>query len=127
MARIVSISEKNELYAPDVPVCGGELFDAKFYLENREKFETFRSLFADEKSKEVYDDLISYKLSGNISYLRHADTEKEIALREILSGGTVERIFLDEDTMKLDISAIFFVYCAQRYLTGKGKRCIVAL
>lgn len=87
MARIVSISEKNELYAPDVPVCGGELFDAKFYLENREKFETVRSLFADEKSKEVYDDLISYKLSGNISYLRHADTEKEIALREILSGG----------------------------------------
>ena len=87
MARIVSISEKNELYAPDVPVCGGELFDAKFYLENQERFDAVRSLLADEKSKEVFDDLISYKLSGNISYIRHADTEKETALKEILSGG----------------------------------------
>ena len=86
MAKIVSISEKNELYAPDVPVCGGELFDAAFYLENQEKFEKVRSLLADEKSKEVYDDLISYKLSGNISYIRHADTEKETALQNILSG-----------------------------------------
>lgn len=87
MARIVSISEKNELYAPDVPVCEGELFDADFYLANQAQFEAVRSLLADEKSKEVFDDLISYKLSGNISYLRHADTEKDDALKEILSGG----------------------------------------
>ena len=87
MATILSISEQNELYAPDVPVCTGELFDADFYLENLSQFEAVRSILADEKSKEVYDDLISYKLSGNISYLRHADTEKDDALKDILSGG----------------------------------------
>ena len=87
MARFYDMASEHELYAPDVPVCGGELFDAAFYLENQEKFETVRGLLADEKSKEVYDDLISYKLSGDISYLRHADTEKDEALREILSGG----------------------------------------
>ncbi len=87
MARFYGMAEEAELYAPDVPVCGGELFDAAFYLENREKFDRVRDLLADEKSKEVYDDLISYKLSGDISYLRHADTEKDDALREILSGG----------------------------------------
>ena len=87
MARIVSMSEKHELYAPDVPVCGGELFDADFYLKNQAQFEAVRALLADEKSQEVYDDLISYKLSGSISYLRHADTEKEDALKNILSGG----------------------------------------
>ncbi|MBE6666293.1 MAG: FkbM family methyltransferase [Ruminococcaceae bacterium] len=86
MASILSISEKHELYAPDVPVCTGELFDANFYLQNQSQFEAVRSLLADEKSKEVYDDLISYKLSGNIAYLCHADTEKEDALKEILSG-----------------------------------------
>ena len=87
MERFYAIADDNELYAPDVPVCGGELFDASFFLENKDKFEAVRELFADEKSKEVYEDLISYKLSGDISYLRHADTEKEEALREILSGG----------------------------------------
>ncbi|MBQ8497859.1 MAG: FkbM family methyltransferase [Clostridia bacterium] len=87
MARFYDIADEYELYAPDVPVCGGELFDARFYTENKEKFELVRSLLADEKSKEVYDDLISYKLSGNIAYLRHADTPKEDALTDILSGG----------------------------------------
>lgn len=87
MARFYGIAEETELYAPDVPVCGGALFDASFYLENQDKFEKVRALLADEKSKEVYDDLISYKLSGDIRYLKHADTEKDTALKEILSGG----------------------------------------
>lgn len=86
MARFYDIAENYELYAPDVPVCGGELFDADFYRENKEKFDLVRTLLADEKSKAVYDDLISYKLSGNISYLRHADTPKEDALNGILNG-----------------------------------------
>lgn len=37
-------------------------------------------------------------------------------LREILSGGTVERIFLDEETMKLDISARFDRYVEDIYI-----------
>ena len=87
MEKFYAIADEHELYAPDVPVCGGELFDAGFYLENRENFDIVRALLADEKSKEVYDDLISYKLSGDISHLRRADTDKEEALRGILSGG----------------------------------------
>ena len=87
MARIYDIADQHELYAPDVPVCGGPLFDAEFYLANKDQFDRVREFLADEKSKEVYDDLISYKLSGDISYLAHADTEKDTALTEILSGG----------------------------------------
>lgn len=87
MARFYDIADEYELYAPDVPVCGGELFDAPFYIEHQKQFAQVRSLLTDEKSKEVFDDLISYKLSGNIAYLRHADTPKEDALTDILSGG----------------------------------------
>ena len=87
MKKIYAIAQEYELYAPDVPVCGGELFNADFYLENKERFDLVRELLADEKSKEVYDDLISYKLSGNIAYLQHADTPKKEALTDILSGG----------------------------------------
>ena len=87
MARIVDLSHTHELYAPDVPVCSGELFDADFYLAHQPKFDRVRDLLADEKSKEVFDDLISYKLSGDISYLLHADTPKHDALTGLLSGG----------------------------------------
>ena len=87
MERLYDLSEAHELYAPDVPVCGGELFDAEFYLAHETEFNTVREMLADELSKSVFDDLISYKLSGDIRYLRHADTPKDTALTEILSGG----------------------------------------
>ncbi len=87
MARLVTLSEEHELYAPDVPVCGGELFDADFYLAHEEEFDRVRLLLADETSREVWDDLISYKLSGKISYLTHADTPKQEALTSLLGGG----------------------------------------
>ena len=37
-------------------------------------------------------------------------------LREMFSGGTVERIFLDEDTMKLEISARFDRYVEDKFI-----------
>ncbi len=86
MGKFTSLAAEYELYAPDVPVCGGELFDAPFYLAHEAEFDKVRALLADETSREVFDDLISYKLSGDISYLAHADSEKAEALREILSG-----------------------------------------
>ena len=86
MAKFISLAETHELYAPDVPVCGGELFDAPFYLEHEAEFEKVRSLLADEKSRSVWDDLIAYKLSGDISHILRADTQKEDALKNILSG-----------------------------------------
>ncbi len=87
MEKFIALAKENELYAPDVPVCGGPLFDTDFYLAYKAKFDAVRELLSDQKSKEVYDDLISYKLSGDIRYLIHCDTEKENALLNILSGG----------------------------------------
>ncbi len=86
MERLIALASEYEVYAPDVPVCGGELFDAEFYLLHENEFDRVRALFADEASREVFDDLISYKLSGNISYLLHANSSKEDALRGILKG-----------------------------------------
>ena len=64
MAEIYRLSERYALLAPDVPVCGGELFDADFYLSHAPECESVRTLLADEKSKAVFDDVLSYKLSG---------------------------------------------------------------
>ncbi len=86
MQRFIDLAAEYEVYAPDVPVCGGPLFDADFYRAHEADFDKVRSLLADETSREVYDDLLSYKLSGDIRYLLHADTPKDEALRDILSA-----------------------------------------
>ncbi len=83
--RLISdIASETELYAPDVPVSGEELFDMEYYLENREKFQLARELFADEISKNVFDDVINYKLTGDIKYLFNNTTDADTVYKELL-------------------------------------------
>ncbi len=69
---IYKMSGEYEMYLPDVPLAGEELFDSSFYERSKEKIIRARELFADEKSKEIFDNIISYKLSGKLDFLRRA-------------------------------------------------------
>ena len=55
MTEIYRLSERHALLAPDVPVCGGELFDADFYFSHAQECDRVRMLLADEKSQSVFD------------------------------------------------------------------------
>ncbi len=80
--NIYAIADNNELYAPDVPVSGETLFTLDFYKENFDKFEKVYNLLADEESKQLYANIIRFKITGNISHLRNAvslpECEKEL-------------------------------------------------
>ena len=69
LAAIDSHRQTHTLLAPDVPVFGDNLFDDAFYRSNKEKFDRARALLADTRSQKLFDDLIAFKLSGNIDYL----------------------------------------------------------
>lgn len=71
------VSFECETYAPDVPVCNGDLFNYEFFENNKEKIERVYSLLADDTSKKIYENVINYKLSGNIDYLFKAETDKD--------------------------------------------------
>ena len=81
---IESVAAKCELYAPDVPVCGEELFDRAFYEAHRNEIAAARALFADEESRRVYDGIIKYKLTGRIDVLRATESAPDKAYRDIL-------------------------------------------
>lgn len=77
------LSEEYELYAPDVPVAGDELFDADFHEENKVRLNTARELLADEQSRFVFDSVIKYKISGKIKYLFACESMQEDDMRAI--------------------------------------------
>lgn len=107
MGRIKNISEKHELYAPDVPVAGEEIFDAGFFTKNKEKIEKARSLLSDERSRRIYDEIIRYKLDGNISHFQNTDSIAPL-FSDYLSGGYSAYIDLgafNGDTIEEAISA----------------------
>ena len=72
---LCELSQKHELYAPDLPVFGTELFDSDFYNANKSKIDTLYNLFADEESKQVLNSILEYKLSGKLRYLFNAHSD----------------------------------------------------
>ena len=48
-----AVNSECEAYAPDVPVCGENIFTLDFFYENQEKILKARSLLADELSKHI--------------------------------------------------------------------------
>ena len=73
-----------EMYIPDVPVCGTELFNADFYESHIGEITAARALFADEESRRVYDGIIEYKLTGRMDILRATESDPADAYRNIL-------------------------------------------
>ena len=71
------VGEECELYAPDVPVCGENLFDFDFYCRHREELAKVYSLLADEHSRAIFECVLRYKLSGSIRELRAVESTKE--------------------------------------------------
>ncbi|MDE6592312.1 MAG: FkbM family methyltransferase [Oscillospiraceae bacterium] len=75
--KIMEISERHTLIAPDVPVVGGGIFTYEYALENAEKIENVYNLLADDISREVYKNILDFKISGKPEYLHKITTDKK--------------------------------------------------
>ena len=73
LSYVYSLEKKCELYAPDVPVCGGPVFDMEFVKQNEEHLQKVFSLLSDDASRKCFRSLVNYKLSGSIKYLRDCE------------------------------------------------------
>ena len=79
LGYVYSIEEKCEMYAPDVPVCGGEVFDLDFVKRNKDYLEKVYERLADEESRKCFKSLVNYKLSGRLEYLRNCEVTPDEA------------------------------------------------
>lgn len=89
---IEMISKMNDEYSlvvPDMPVAQNVYFDKDFYNLNYERIKSVYDKFEDALSKFIYSSCIWYKLTGELSYLLNAYSEKEEIYRLIGEGVTV--------------------------------------
>ncbi len=77
LENIKKISAQQELYAPDVPVYGGGLFNSEYAQSNKEALERIYSRLADEKSRETFECIIRYKLSGRLNFLSKCEVSED--------------------------------------------------
>ena len=87
--NVKRIASEQELYAPDVPVAGTDIFDREYYMQHRKDADEVYELLADEQSRRVFKDIIEYKLTGRLDPLFRCETP-DSELWELLSPGTDE-------------------------------------
>ncbi len=113
LLNIKRISGECELYAPDVPVIGGELFTEKYLKENKEQFEWVYNRLADDLSRKTFENTVKYKLSGKIKYLLECETDINEPYESFLKFSENER-FLDLGAYNGD-TVLDFVHRVNKY------------
>ena len=76
LAAIQNVASVYELLVPDMPVCGGPLFDLSFHETHKSEIAAARTLLADEPSKLLYDRIIEFRLAGCLDTLLGAVSQK---------------------------------------------------
>jgi len=72
------IDGQYEMYVPDMPVAGAsEYFDKDFYNRNYQDILKAYNSLADRQSKDAFAAVVSYKLTGKLSYLMGAYSIKD--------------------------------------------------
>ncbi|MBQ8392603.1 MAG: FkbM family methyltransferase [Clostridia bacterium] len=84
MNIMYELDKQHEFYAPDVPVCQGELFTEDFFDLHLSDLYRVREMMADEKSKLIFDNIIRYKLTGKLKYLKATEDTEENVNKELL-------------------------------------------
>lgn len=92
--QIDEIANRNILFAPDTDAIGVGAFTKTLLRDNIEKIEKVYDLMTDDISRQVYLDVLSYKITGDISYLRRCCTHPMEAYCNILKP-TRDEIYID--------------------------------
>lgn len=84
LEKIYALDTRFDVVAPDVPVAGGGLFDLDYACRHENDLDAAAALLADARSCEVFDNMVCFKLTGRISFLRVGEDAKQEAFASLL-------------------------------------------
>lgn len=84
LENIYRIAAETELYAPDVPAFGNGLFDRTFYESHKEELAETYSMLSDDESRRIFENVVQYKLTGRIDFLRDAESDPEEMMNNLV-------------------------------------------
>lgn len=84
LQKMYDLDARFDVVAPDVPVAGDGLFDLEFARAHESELDMAAALMADERSSDVLDKMICFKLTGKLHYLRDGEDDKLEAFTEIM-------------------------------------------
>lgn len=77
MQALFAMADRYPLLLPDMPVAGEADFTAALYRHNLLKIQQVHDLLCDALSRKIYRSVLSYKLTGDIRFLKDAYSSEE--------------------------------------------------
>lgn len=118
MEHIEKVAKEHTLLVPNVPVFDSEIIDDTFIEKYKKEIEKAYSLLCDEKSKEVFSNVLSFLYAGRLSYLKSAECDKDEIFESVLK--LENEVYLDLGAYRGDTVDEFLHYT-------DGYRKIVAV
>lgn len=94
--NIKAVSSKQQLYVPDVPVAGNQLFDHAFAKQNEEKIRFVYNKLETNEDRYIYESVIRFKMTGWQEYLHRSHHPK---------ARVYEKLCLNEGAVCIDCGA----------------------
>ena len=104
--NINRIALEQELYSPDVPVYGNILFDKEYVQNHYKELEQVYANLADSVSKNTFENMVKYKLSGKLQHLYDCEVSENEPYESFLHLGNSEN-FIDLGAYRGDTVADF--------------------
>lgn len=114
MDNIKSIAKRHTVLAPNVPVFGDNFFDRDFAEKNSDKLQRSFELFAEEKSRKVFENIVRFNYTGRLEYLFMAESDKDEVFNDILKLNDNED-YLDLGAYRGDTVDEFLKYSNGKY------------
>lgn len=84
---ITEIAEENEFYCPCLLLDeNGEPFNTEYYTRHIDDFTYFRNLLTDERSRDIYDAVIAFRITGDIRYILPVGEDEMTSWRNLPFG-----------------------------------------
>ncbi len=81
---VKELAKKHEVIMPVVPVFGETIFNRDYLEANLTKLKNAREMLFDDKSKEIFDNMINFQFTGRLEFLFSCESTRSDALTEIL-------------------------------------------
>lgn len=114
LERVRQMDSRHPLYVPDVPVYGDTLFDLSFVRQHADELQKAYTLLADETSRQVFQSVVEYKLSGKLAPLLNTVSSKDEVFDRLIPMDTDEH-YLDLGAYRGDTVAEFLSACGGKY------------
>ena len=119
MSAIKTVAARHRTLVPSVPVFGDKLFDGEFINGNIDSMNAAYALMADDLSRRVYENVLKFYHTGELSLLDAITTDKSEAFSLLNLGGS--EVYVDLGAYNGDTIDEFLSY------SGGTYRKIIAL